>query len=150
MVAPHRGVMATNLSLLIAPLGGTLLGASLTFVTAMTGRGAGISGMAGALLSGDRADRAFAAAFLTGMIITGGVLAAVVPGVAVDVSGRPSIAFLLGAVLVGWGARRANGCTSGHGILGVSRTSARSFVAIALFALAASIVVAIWPAGGAS
>jgi|MudIll2142460700_1097286.scaffolds.fasta_scaffold01507_7 hypothetical protein len=142
--------MTTNHSLLIAPLGGTLLGASLAFVTAMTGRRAGVSALAGALLSGKRAERPFAVAFLGGLAVTGGMLAALVPGVAVDESGRPGIAFLLGGVLVGWGARRANGCTSGHGILGVSRTSPRSFVALALFALGASIVVAIWPAGGAS
>lgn len=146
--------MDNGINHLVALLGGALLGASTALVTAITGRRAGISGYAGALLrrasarGGPGADRRFARWFLAGMIVTGAVAAAASPGAHVDATGRPLSAFLIGGALVGWGARRANGCTSGHGIGGVARASARSIVAIALFGIAAAIVVAVWPAGG--
>lgn len=142
--------MDNGITHLVALLGGALLGASTALVTAITGRRAGVSGHAGALLRGPGADRRFAGWFLAGMIVTGALAAAASPGAHVDATGRPLAAFLVGGALVGWGARRARGCTSGHGIGGVARASARSIVATALFGIAAAIVVAVWPAGGAA
>lgn len=126
--------------------GGALLGAALALVTAMTGQQLGISGMAAAILHPRATRRAVPAAFLVGVIACGALLG-VATDFARDASDRPLAAFAIGGVLVGWGARRANGCTSGHGVLGVARLGARSIVAIALFALAASTVVALWPGG---
>lgn len=144
----HGLVMQT--SILLAPLGGALGGASLATLLALTGRSVGVSGMAGTLLDGDPRDRGFAGAFLLGMIVAGAIAAAIAPGAfAVDI-GRPALAFVAGGFLVGWGARRANGCTSGHGMIGVARGSARSFVALLLFGTVAAIVVALYPVGGVS
>ena len=126
-----------------ALVGGVLIGGSLAFVAALTGRSLGVTGMAAAVLAGNRGERAVPAAFLAGMVACGGLLGLVFASFAADHSGRPGTALLVGGILVGFGAREANGCTSGHGIVGVARGSARSFVAIALFALAASLVAAV-------
>lgn len=146
-IAAHGAGM--NGTILLAPLGGVLEGAALTAVLALTGRSIGVSAMAGALLHGEPRDRAFAAAFLTGLVAAGAIAAALAPGAFANETGRSGLAFVAGGFLVGWGARRANGCTSGHGMIGVARGSARSIVAVVLFATVAAIVVALHPAGGA-
>jgi hypothetical protein len=61
---------------------------------------------------------------------------------------RPAALFLAGGLLVGVGARLANGCTSGHGVLGVSRGAMRSLVAVLLFMLGGTVTVALVPVGG--
>jgi uncharacterized protein len=141
--------MADTTSLLAAPAGGLLLGGAIALVTALTGRSMGVSGMAAALLGRCPDVRRVSAAFLAGMVACGALLGLAAQGFAIDTTARPALAFVFGGALVGWGARRANGCTSGHGIAGISRASARSFVALLLFGLSASLVVAVWP-GGAS
>jgi uncharacterized protein len=144
-----RYVMANTTSLLAAPAGGLLLAGAIALVTALTGRSMGVSGMAAAVLRRDRDERRVSVAFLAGMIACGALLGVAAQDFAIDTTARPALAFVLGGALIGWGARRANGCTSGHGIAGISRGSARSIVALALFGLSASLVVAVWP-GGAS
>lgn len=134
--------------LITALLGGGMLGGSVAAVTAVTGRRVGVSGHAHALLFGRGPDRRFAAWFLAGMVAAGGVAAALAPAAFSDGSGRPLLAFLLGGMLIGWGARRASGCTSGHGIAGVADRSPRSVTAVTLFGLAAMAIVKLWPVRG--
>lgn len=106
----------------------------------------GVSGVTAGLLRGAREGLGPRLGFILGLALMGGVLFWAAPGRFVDTSGRPSAAFLAGGLLVGLGARIANGCTSGHGLLGVSRGSRRSVAALALFGLAATVTVALFPA----
>lgn len=135
----------------LALAGGTIVGGSTSVLLAVLGRTEGVSGMAGGLLAGPPADRLLRAAFLAGLAAGGLAAFRVTPSAFLDTSGRPLGAFLIAGLLVGYGARLANGCTSGHGVLGVSRRSMRSLAAIAMFVAFAALTSAAWRAlGGAS
>lgn len=114
-----------------ALLGGALIGVASALVLVAHGRIAGISGMAGGLLQ--RApDQGWRAAFLGGLVLAG-VVAAVVAPEAIGPPVRSLGAVIVAGVLVGFGTQLGNGCTSGHGVCGVSRGSTRSLVAVATF-----------------
>jgi uncharacterized membrane protein YedE/YeeE len=123
-------------------LGGALLGTGLSGMLFLTGRSEGVSGMIRGLWRGERLQRA---SFLGGALLAGALLAARFPAAFQDAAGRPLAIGALGGVLVGLGAALANGCTSGHGVLGAVRFSARSWLAALLFGLSASLTVALYP-----
>jgi len=134
-------------SWMFALLGGALIGAagSLLFVT--HGRVAGISGILGSLLPPAARDRGWRLAFIGGLLAAGLVASVVSPSM-VGTSVRSLPLVIIAGLLVGFGTRMGSGCTSGHGVCGLSRLSVRSLIAVATFmttgALAASL------AGGAS
>jgi uncharacterized membrane protein YedE/YeeE len=126
-----------------AAIGGALIGLAATLLMLLTGRIAGISGiLAGAILPGAGA-RGWRIAFIAGLI--GAPLAAGLAGYPLAAPQMPaSWATIVGAgLLVGFGTRLAGGCTSGHGVCGVARVSARSLVATAVFMVTAVAVVAV-------
>lgn len=125
---------ATEFTPVAGLLGGALIGASAVALLAATGRIAGISGIAARLLP-PHGDGGFAGrlAFLLGIVmapLSVGLVAGTPPLPHID-AGLPSL--LLAGVLVGFGAVLGNGCTSGHGVCGLSRLSRRSLVATAIF-----------------
>jgi uncharacterized membrane protein YedE/YeeE len=126
-------------------LGGALLGTGLIGLLFLTGRTEGVSGMITGVCSGERGARTSRAVFLAGLALAGALLALRFPEAFRDDTGRPLAAAALGGVLVGCGAALANGCTSGHAVLGTVRFSARSWLAALLFGLAASLTVALYP-----
>ena len=110
-------------------LGGILIGLAATVYLLATGRVAGISGiLAGAL--GNRTARGERIAFLAGLI-GAGLIAAVVASPAAATSASTPVLIVAG-VLVGFGTRIGGGCTSGHGVCGLSRLSRASLVATAI------------------
>lgn len=120
-----------------ALLGGALIGLASVLVLVAHGRIAGISGMAGGLVR--RApDRGWRLAFLGGLALAG-LVAAVVAPEAIGPPVRALGAVLVAGVLVGVGTQLGNGCTSGHGVCGVSRGSARSLVAVVTFMVTGAI-----------
>ncbi|MBZ4333583.1 YeeE/YedE family protein [Corallococcus interemptor] len=123
-------------SILLPLLGGALIGLSASLLLLANGRVAGISGVVGSLLAPVRGDIAWRVLFLAGLL-TGGLLLVVVrPGAfPAPASLGTGGALLLGVagLLVGFGSRLGNGCTSGHGVCGVSRGSARSIAATLTF-----------------
>jgi uncharacterized membrane protein YedE/YeeE len=121
--------------------GGALIGLAAAMVLVVHGRIAGISGILGRSLDQDD-GRTFRLGFLAGLIATGAILAAIAPSAfGAGVRGLPGLA--LAGALVGVGTTLANGCTSGHGVCGLSRLSPRSIVAVATFMIVAAITVAI-------
>jgi uncharacterized membrane protein YedE/YeeE len=126
----------------LALIGGMLIGVAAGLFLLIDGRIAGISGIAGGLLgrwpSRWPADLAFLAGLPLGLALyraAGGIVAVHLPG---------SIALLIGAgFLVGFGARMANGCTSGHAVCGLARLSKRSLAATLVFTAAAMLAVAV-------
>ncbi|CAJ0783694.1 hypothetical protein LMG7141_01421 [Ralstonia condita] len=120
--------------------GGLIIGAAAAVLVLFNGRIAGISGILGGLLSLPRKDMAWRVAFLAGLI-GAPVLASVL--------GRPAVAdiqagwgeILAAGFLVGLGTRYASGCTSGHGVCGISRGSVRSLVATMTFMAAGFLTV---------
>ncbi|MFG6458660.1 YeeE/YedE family protein [Roseateles sp. BYS96W] len=112
--------------------GGVLIGAAAALFVLFNGRIAGISGVLGGLLRPARGDVGWRVAFLAGLIAAPAVVAlfAAVPDVRIDADWG---LLVLAGLLVGVGTRFGAGCTSGHGVCGLSRLSLRSFVATLVF-----------------
>ena len=118
--------------------GGLMIGAGAAVLLIGNGRIAGISGILGGTLEGR--NLAEGLAFLTGLV---GVAALVslslgAPGIIVTNSAP---VLLIGGLLVGFGTRLGSGCTSGHGVCGLSRLSPRSLAATGVFMASAAAVV---------
>ena len=112
--------------------GGALIGLAAALFVMLNGRIAGISGVLGGLLKPVKGDIAWRAAFVLGLVGAPLVyrLFLVLPKPQIDAE----YAALIGAgLLVGVGTRYGSGCTSGHGVCGLSRLSPRSLVATAVF-----------------
>lgn len=110
--------------------GGVLIGVAAALLLLTHGRIAGISGIVGGLLSSETRDRSWRVAFVGGLLIAGLIGGLLAPASAGGASAPLAIA---GGLLVGFGARYGSGCTSGHGVCGLSRLSRRSLVAVAVF-----------------
>lgn len=116
-----------------ALLGGALLGGAAAVFLAFTGRIAGISGVVGGLLTPTPGDFGWRLFFLAGLAVGGFAAHQLAPAqLAWDVP-RSIPTLVAAGLLVGFGTRLGNGCTSGHGVCGVSRLSRRSIVATATF-----------------
>jgi len=111
-------------------VGGALIGASASLFLLSHGKVAGISGLFGGLLRRGTSDRALRLSFVLGLFIAGLAMRIIRPS-SFSMSGSPAslIVVAMAGLLVGFGTQLGNGCTSGHGICGVSRLSIRSIVA---------------------
>ena len=122
-------------------LGGLLIGGAAALLLLGTGRIAGISGIAAVLVDPSaRADALAKLAFLAGLIAAPLGLAGVFAAPEIGITASP-VLLVVGGLLVGLGTRIGNGCTSGHGVCGLSRLSMRSLVATLVF-MAVAVVVA--------
>lgn len=112
--------------------GGVLIGIAAAMFILLNGRIAGISGVVGGLLKPVRGDIAWRVAFVLGMISAPAayLLFSTLPPLRIDATWG---ALVVAGVLVGVGTRYGSGCTSGHGVCGISRLSPRSFVATVTF-----------------
>lgn len=133
-----------NLTPLSGLIGGALIGLAAAMLMLLTGRIAGISGILGGILSPAMGDRGWRLAFIAGLIAAP-LIAALVTGAALPSPAMPSSLILIAVagLLVGFGSRMGGGCTSGHGVCGTARLSARSLIATAIFMAAAIITVAV-------
>ena len=122
--------------------GGALIGLASGIYLIGTGRIAGISGMIENLLRPTTNAFPPAALFLFGMITGSLGVAIFSPGLLLPVDLRGgSLTLLIAGLLVGFGTRMANGCTSGHGVCGMPRLSIRSIAATCIFMAAAMATV---------
>jgi uncharacterized protein len=124
-----------NFTPIQSTLGGMLLGLGAALLLYGLGRVAGISGIFGGLLSPRRGDFAWRGAFVGGLVLGGLAVHRIAPELfAVAPGFTPSLALVVAAgLLVGFGTRMGNGCTSGHGVCGIGRLSRRSLVATVTF-----------------
>lgn len=108
--------------------GGVLIGISAALFILFNGRIAGISGILGGLLHPLRNDTLWRIAFLAGIVVAPVLyrMLAPLPSVQVDAD---TATLIVAGLLVGIGTRYGSGCTSGHGVCGISRLSPRSLVA---------------------
>ncbi|ASL72998.1 YeeE/YedE family protein [Ralstonia pseudosolanacearum] len=123
-----------------ALIGGLAIGAAAAMLVLFNGRIAGISGILGGLLERPRDDMAWRLVFLAGLI-GAPVLAAALGRPLVPDIGAGWGEVLAAGFVVGLGTRYAGGCTSGHGVCGLSRGSLRSLVATATFMAAGVLTV---------
>jgi len=115
-----------------ALIGGAVIGAAAAALVVLNGRIAGVSGILGGLLRPARGDIAWRAAFVAGLVaapLAYGAFA-VLPEARIDAG---TAALVAAGLLVGIGTRYGSGCTSGHGVCGISRLSPRSIVATLVF-----------------
>lgn len=125
---------------LIAFLGGLLLGLAVVGYLFVNGRVAGISGLIAQVLNPQSMFKSPAIWFLSGLIITPFIYGIFFKPEIIMVNTNPILLTIAG-LLVGFGTRLGSGCTSGHGICGMSRLSVRSIVATCTFMLAGFITV---------
>jgi hypothetical protein len=120
--------------------GGVLIGLAIAVLLLTHGRIAGISGVLSGLLHRNKGDAAWRAAFVVGLIVAPvlyGIFSAL-PESRVE-AGWPLL--ILAGLLVGFGTRYGSGCTSGHGVCGLSRLSPRSMLATGAFMVAGFVTV---------
>ncbi|QQE63860.1 YeeE/YedE family protein [Leptolyngbya sp. BL0902] len=121
-------------------LGGGLIGLSATLLLAFNGRIAGISGMVNGAISFARAE-SWRWIFLVGMLGGGALYEyALAPNPTPTYDFAP-VTMIIAGLLVGFGTRMGNGCTSGHGVCGLGRLSVRSLVAVVSFMVAGFVTV---------
>jgi uncharacterized protein len=115
-----------------ALIGGLVIGAAASLFLLLNGRIAGISGILGGLLQAPTSNVAWRIAFLAGLVLAPIVyqLFAVLPQISIDAS-TPLL--VIAGLFVGLGTQYGAGCTSGHGVCGLSRLSPRSLVATLSF-----------------
>jgi hypothetical protein len=113
-------------------LGGLLIGTASALFILANGRIAGISGILGGLLRPTSGDVIWRVAFLLGLIVAPTVLSPFIVTVIPTIDAGPTTLIIAG-LLVGIGTRYGSGCTSGHGICGLSRLSHRSLIATLAF-----------------
>jgi len=134
--------MHTDFTPIASTLGGMLIGLAAALLLVFNGRIAGISGILGGLLEAAE-GWSWRGVFLLGMVLGGvGLLIfapATVPGAAID--SLPLLA--VAGLLVGFGTRMGGGCTSGHGVCGLSRLSTRSLTATVIFMGAAMLTTGV-------
>ena len=116
--------------------GGMLIGLAAALLIVLLGRIAGISGIVGALLQRSSwasvANWGWRAAFVIGMVAAPLVWQLIAPLPPMEMPSNPLL-MLLAGLLVGFGTRLGSGCTSGHGVCGLSRLSLRSLAATLTF-----------------
>lgn len=112
--------------------GGLLIGLAAAVLITFAGRIAGISGIVGGLLRPAAGDRAWRLAFLGGLLLSPWIYAALAGPLVPRIDAGWGTLLVAGS-LVGVGTRYGAGCTSGHGVCGLSRLSLRSLAAVAVF-----------------
>ena len=131
--------MTTN-DLLMAVSGGALIGLASVLLLWLNGRIAGISGIMNGAISLKMSEVGWRIAFIAGLVLAGYVFQLVSGESLITRTSYPVWLTLAAGALVGFGTRLGSGCTSGHGICGISRLSIRSIVATVLFVATGMIV----------
>lgn len=133
--------MMTDFTPISGLIGGALIGTASVILLLVNGRIAGISGIFGGLLSPLRGDTVWRLVFVIGLVL-GGTLWPMMSGHTVPFEMPAGVPLIITAgVLVGFGARMAGGCTSGHAVCGIARRSRRSIAATAIFMVSAVLIV---------
>ena len=127
---------------LLAIGGGLLIGSAAALLLLLTGRVAGVSGMAATAtrMGAGGTPWSAAMAFLVGLPVGAALIALLVRTPEVIVTSSVPLLIVAG-LLVGFGTRLGNGCTSGHGVCGMARLSPRSIAATAAFIMSAAATV---------
>lgn len=129
-----------------AIIGGVLIGISVSLMLILNGRVTGISGIISGLLKPVKGDVSWRVFFILGLLAGGIILKFYFPESFEIKTNFHLSEFILGGFLVGFGTLLGNGCTSGHGVCGISRFSLRSIAATMTFIIFGVISVLIYKA----
>ena len=135
--------METEFTPFASVLGGGIIGLSAVVLLATQGRIAGISGIVSRILppSVDKAGLPQGIIFLIGLLLAAPLWFVLTGAAPVQMVSSNGLLLVIAGLLVGFGAVMGNGCTSGHGVCGISRGSARSIAATMTFMATASVTV---------
>ena len=130
-------------------IGGLMIGVAAAVMLLGLGRIAGVSGLAARAtgIADSGTPRSIAIAFIIGVPL-GALLISLITGGVETRFPTSVIPLVIGGLLVGYGTRLGSGCTSGHGVCGMSRLSPRSLIATAIFMASGFVTVALMRAGG--
>lgn len=131
----------SDLRVVPALLGGGLVGVGLLLALWASQRVVGVSGIVGGLWRPRPGDAAWRVAFLIGLLAGGTLLLLFAPATLRFDVDRSLPALAVSGLLVGFGTRLGNGCTSGHGVCGLAQLSPRSLVAMLCFVGAGAATV---------
>lgn len=126
----------------MALLGGALIGAASSLLLLLKGRIFGVSGIIAGVLMPKQGDIAWRISMILGLLAAGLIFVLTAPELLVGTPPGSLTRYLIAGLLVGFGTRLGGGCTSGHGVCGVSRLSPRSILATITFILIGMLVVA--------
>lgn len=130
-----------NIEWIHALMGGVLIGTSVTILLLFNGRVTGISGILSGALFPHKGEVGWRMAFLSGLLSGGLLLYVLRPEFFSKPVTSSTLQLIIAGVLVGFGTLLGNGCTSGHGVCGISRLSIRSIVATISFIFAGILMV---------
>lgn len=116
-----------------AILGGAIIGIAVSLMLFLNGRVTGISGIVAGIISPKKGDMIWRVFFLTGLILGGFILRIFYAQSFEQISNAKTIDYVIAGLLVGFGTIMSGGCTSGHGVCGISRLSLRSILATVTF-----------------
>ena len=135
--------METDFTPFASLLGGALIGLSAILLLAAHGRIAGISGIVYRMVppSIDRAGLPQGIIFIIGLLLAAPLWLLLTGAAPVQMISSNWLLLVIAGLLVGFGSVIGNGCTSGHGVCGISRRSARSLAATATFMASAFVTV---------
>src|SRR5689334_3871729 len=133
----------TDFTPVSAIAGGALIAIGLAITLVATGRIAGLSGIFAGCLTAT-GDRAWRQLFVVGMLVASAAFQLAAPSTFDTTARVPLPVLAIAGVLVGFGTRLGNGCTSGHGLCGLSRFSLRSLVATLVFIASGAATVFAW------
>lgn len=125
-------------------LGGALIGCAVSLMLLFNGRVTGISGIVSGVLKPFKGDVSWRVLFVLGLLTGGIVLQLFYPNTLEQSSAAQYIDYIFAGLLVGFGTLLGNGCTSGHGVCGISRFSIRSIFATITFIIFGIISLAIF------
>ncbi len=128
-------------SIPMALVGGAIIGLAAVLMLLLNGRIMGVSGIAAGILAPGSTDRGLRALFLVGMLAGGVAVGQVLPAALPGAITSNQLLLAAAGLLVGFGTRLGGGCTSGHGVCGMSRLSPRSFTATGIFMAVAGVTV---------
>ena len=125
-----------QMSCLHAAEGGALIGLASAALLLVHGKVAGISGIVAGAIVGPTKDLRWRYAFIAGLLAGGALFAWHAPALLAPSIPRGPLWIVVAGLLVGYGTRLGNGCTSGHGVCGVGRLAPRSMLGTAAFIVA--------------
>lgn len=114
-------------------IGGAIIGIAVSIMLLFNGRVTGISGIIGGALKPKASDFGWRLMFIAGLLAGGFIIRLMNPSLISTQTNATYFDYVLGGVLVGFGTLLGNGCTSGHGVCGLSRLSIRSLVSTLTF-----------------
>ena len=123
------------MDLVFGLVGGVLIGLSVTVMLLFQGRITGISGITYRFITLNKDEWSWRGAFLGGLVFGGLILSLIAPMAVENTTNRSLVELVVAGLLVGFGTVLGNGCTSGHGVCGISRMSPRSISATLVFML---------------